>query len=465
MNNKKAVAPDYRESPMPMYQDIIATDAKTAPAFVRDYSEVEIDVPQVLKSRYTSRDFFDLEVKHMWSKVWQVACREEQIPEVGDCVLYDGPTGSFIIVRSSENEIKAHYNSCLHRGMKLCASDTSVRSLRCPFHGFTWNLDGTIKHVPAQWDFKHFASDELTLPHAKVEVWGGFVFINPDLEAKPLDQYLGHLPEHFAEWPRDKVYLATNIRKVIHSNWKACIEAFIEGFHVAELHSQGAAWAGDTSMQYDVWPGDDHVSRFMEPIGTPNDQLPAISEEKQLKDMYRMLTGSDELPEILPGTTLRSFIAGLNRENLSKSDGADYSHLSDAESLDAMQYSVFPNLVLFRSLLYPYAYRFVPLRNDPDKTVFDFMVFKPKPASGEVPETQHVNLEQEDLYSECGVFPEWLGEIYDQDAAGLMGLQEGLKAGGQDHIVLSNYQEVRIRHLHEVLARYLQAGGVDTAKL
>lgn len=459
-------APAYRESPLPMYQEIVSGDAKPAQPIFREYSEVDVDLPRIPRARYTDKAFYDLEVEHMWSKVWQVACREEQIPEVGDCVLYDGPAGALIIVRSAEDEIRAHYNTCLHRGMKLCASDTSVGAFRCPYHGFTWNLDGTIQRVPSRWDFRHVDNAELTLPQAKVAVWAGFVFVNHDLDAEPLEQYLGRMAGDFEGWMRRDGYLAINIRKVIRANWKACIEAFVEGFHVPELHAQGAAWAGDSSFQYDVWADEANVSRFLEPIGTPSEHIASPpDEDHRLQDMYRMITGKDEDAPVPPGTPLRSYIADVSRRMFSEFEGADFSGLSDAEALDGMQYSLFPNLVLFRNLLHPYAYRFVPVRGRPDLTVFDFMILKKKPADGPVPETQFIELAHEDLYADSGAFPAWLGEIYDQDAFGLAELQEGLNAGGRDYVIFSQYQEVRCRHIHQTLNAYLARGGVDTSKV
>jgi hypothetical protein len=141
---------------------------------------------------------------------------------------------------------------------------------------------------------------------------------------------------------------------------------------------------------------------------------------------------------------------------MSQLDGRDYGQMSDTEALDPAQYSIFPNIVIFRSLGFPYVYRFLPVRDDPHSTVFDFMIFRPKPGGGAaIPEPQRIELGPNDTYSKCGAFPPWLGLIYDQDSAGLAMLHEGLRGGGADQLILSKYQEVRIRHLHQTLTRYL----------
>jgi hypothetical protein len=345
--------------------------------------------------------------------------------------------------------------------MKLCAADTSVRQLRCPYHGFTWHLDGALAKVPAAWDFPQVRNDDFRLAEVRVGLWGGFVFINRDAAAAPLETYLANLPGHFANWPPGEVYLAVNIRKEIRANWKTCIEGFIESLHVAELHSQAAPFSGDSSTQYDVWPGNENISRFLEPSGIPSEEFPAQQSEQQIyAAMLRTMTGSDQAPTLPIGARARTVMAELSRSAASQADGRDYSRLSDAEALDPAQYSIFPNIVLFRSLSFPFLYRFLPARDDPHRTMFDFMIFRPKPNNGAaVPDVQRIDLGPDDTYSACGALPPWLGQIYDQDSSGLAMVQEGLRAGGPEEVIFARYQEVRIRHLHQTLMRYLNNPG------
>jgi nitrite reductase/ring-hydroxylating ferredoxin subunit len=450
-------SPEYRRSYQPMYQEIIAADTRPTPAIFREYSEVDIDMPRVPRARYVDKKFFDLEIERLWPRVWQLACREEQIPEIGDCLTYESPGASLLLVRGQENEIKAFYNTCRHRGMKLCAADTSVRELRCPYHGFTWNLDGTLAKVPSRWDFPQIRDNDFRLAEVRVERWGGFVFINRDANAPSLQSYLGNLPRHFADWPREDVYLATNVRKTIRANWKACIEGFVESFHIIELHSQAKEFAGDSSTQYDVWPGDENISRFLEPVGFQSDECPTkLSEHEIYSAMMRTVMGEAAVPSLPHGASARSVMAEMSRSGISKLDGRDYSQLSDTEALDPAQYSIFPNIVIFRSLGYPFLYRFLPVRDDPHSTVFEFMFFRPKPKDNSpIPEVKRVDLGEHDSYADCGALPPWQGLIYDQDSTGLAMLQDGLRAGAPDDLNLSRYQEVRIRHMQQTLMRYL----------
>lgn len=450
------IAPAYRDSSAPVYQEVIANDPVPAPAIFRDYSETDVPVTSVARDEYRSPAFAAQEREHVWSRVWQMACREEQIPEVGDVVVYESPGASIIVVRSDDDEIRAYYNSCRHRGMKLCAHDTSVNKLACPFHGFTWDLDGTLTHVPARWDFPGLRDDRMGLVQVKVGRWGGFVFINRAENPQPLEQFLGHLVPHFTDWSYDKLYLATIIRKPIDANWKTSVEAFLEAYHVPGIHAQAMPFGGESSTQYDVWPDDPHVSRFLEPTGITSDQHPRVLSEQEILDsLLQVVFASGDAVQLPDGDKARLFLAAGMRAEMGKLTGADYSGLSDTEAGDALQYYLFPNIVIFRSLPYPFVYRFLPHRDDPNRSTFEFMVFRPRLDDAAPPEVQIVELGEEGTFANSGVLPPWQGEIYDQDVDGLRQCQEGLRDGGDTDIIFSRYQEVRIRHLHQTLHRYL----------
>ncbi|MDA0338493.1 MAG: aromatic ring-hydroxylating dioxygenase subunit alpha, partial [Proteobacteria bacterium] len=193
------------------------------------------DIPY---ERYTSQEFFNLEIEKMWSKTWQWACRDEHIPEVGDNYVYDVGPYSILVVRHGEGpgDVKAYHNSCLHRGTQLKPSHSQGNSpkLRCPFHGWEWNLDGSINEIPCRWDFPKLTDEDVQLPEVNIGHWGGFFFINMDPDCMPLEEYLGVLPKHFANWPLENRYIRAHVQKTLPSNWKASQEAFVEAYHSLE---------------------------------------------------------------------------------------------------------------------------------------------------------------------------------------------------------------------------------------
>ena len=103
--------------------------------------------------RYISREFFDREIESLWPRAWQWACREEHLQEVGDTHVYDVGPYSVIVVRSGEDSIEAFLNSCTHRGTRILSAEGSgfSRNFTCPFHGWCWNLDGSIENIPGRW--------------------------------------------------------------------------------------------------------------------------------------------------------------------------------------------------------------------------------------------------------------------------------------------------------------------------
>ena len=205
--------------------------------------------------RYIDRKYHDLEKEKLWSKSWQMAAHEDDFPNVGDVVPYDIATMSFLIVRSGEDEYKAYYNACLHRGRKLRESrGASLDELRCPFHGWTWNLDGSLKQIPCAYDFSGLKREEESLPEVNVGRWGRFLFINPDPNCAPLEDHLGDLDSHFEVLPYEKRFKQAHVAKVVRANWKVVQEAFMESYHVLMTHPQIlTGGAHDLCTKYDAF--------------------------------------------------------------------------------------------------------------------------------------------------------------------------------------------------------------------
>ena len=141
----------------------------------------------VPKDRYVSRAFGDLEMERLWPRVWQVACRTEEIPEVGDYVEYLIGDQSILVVRSAPDAVQAFYNTCLHRGTRLAdgCGQFSDCEIRCRYHAWRYHLDGRIKEIVDREEFGPVPAD-LRLREVRAECWGGFVFINMDPDAPPL---------------------------------------------------------------------------------------------------------------------------------------------------------------------------------------------------------------------------------------------------------------------------------------
>jgi phenylpropionate dioxygenase-like ring-hydroxylating dioxygenase large terminal subunit len=460
--NNAAHAPGTARCPGPSTRELILGDSTPPPAalLIESYRfEGDEDVPY---AEFTSAEFAAAEHEHVWSRTWQWACRDEHIPEPGDYYVYDIGDRSALIVRGPDCSVRAFYNSCLHRGTQLKPPATAGSSpkLRCPFHGWTWSLDGELVDLPCEWDFPHVDRQQFQLPQIRTGHWGGFVFVNFDDLAPPLEEYLGVLPEHFASWNLADRYVEVHIRKRLPANWKASAEAFLEAYHILETHPQSIYTAGDANAQYDVFG--DHVSRFIHTIGTTSPHVPAHKRPDEPTILNMLMARKHpgmEVPEIPAGGRARDVYAGRVQQSLGEQYDNDFSHLSVTETIDSIEYFLFPNAFFFPGLQIPLCYRFRPDGPDPDRCLFEVLYLRPKPRSGTTPRpAQPVDLDVSDSYTTVPGLPKSLGAVLDQDTVNLAAQTRGFKASKKRGQTLGNYQEIRARHFQATVRRYIAEG-------
>ena len=373
---------------------------------------------------------------------------------------YDLGRFSFIITRVAEDKIKAYYNACLHRGTKLRPSGTEgfATQFKCVFHGWSWNLDGSMKNVVCDWDFPHVDKEKFSLPEAKVATMAGFVFINMDHDAPSLEEYFG--PEamsHFTAWGMEDRYIHCHVSKVIPANWKLTMEAFMEAYHVLETHPQVAVSNADANSQYDVFG--ENVDRFISCLGALSPHLKGRYTEQDILDQFTIgdssvLGGADRT--LKEGETARQRMADMMRDLFEKGTDTDLSDVSDAELLDCFSYTVFPNLFLFAGISLPMVYRFRPVTDDHRKCLYEVFFLRPVPKSGERPEpATPTHLEPHQSFTEAEGMDPGFGAILDQDTENLLLEQEGIEASAKPGLTLGNYQEIRVRHFEQTVEKYI----------
>ena len=431
------------------YQDLLDADSREVPDFLREESARVFPPAKVPVARYTSQTFHELEVEKLWKRVWQMACREEDIPKVGDHVLYEIADVSLIIVRSSEHEIRALHNTCLHRGRALRDEDGSVDSFRCPFHGWRWKLDGELAEIPCGWDFPHVDPKAYGLPQAKVGTWGGFVFVNLDPDASSLEAHLGDLPKHFERYPLEERAKKVHVAKILGCNWKVAQEAFMEAYHVVATHPQLLAGIGDANSQYDAW---DTFSRALTPNMTPSPHLDWEPSEQEMLDS--MSTRSLDAPPsmlVAPGKTARQTLADMARVQLAPLV-PDVHQLTDAELADSLYYTLFPNFHPWGAFN-RVVYRFRPYRNDVHRCVMEVMYLEP--FRGKRPPAAKIHWLRED--QDWTQAPElgFLSRVFNQDTFNLPRVQDGLRKASHEEVTFATYQETKVRHFHALLDEHL----------
>ncbi|MNF76738.1 Naphthalene 1,2-dioxygenase subunit alpha [compost metagenome] len=375
--------------------------------------------------------------------------------EPGSVVVYENAGRSYLLTRQQDGSVRAFHNVCLHRGRKLRTANGRVGEFRCPYHAFTWKTDGSLKQIPCRWDFKHLEKQDMSLPEAQVGRWGGYIFIKEAEGGLSLEDFLAPLPDHFVRWHHERRYTSAWAGKVVAANWKAAAEAFMEAFHVIATHPQIMPFTGDANSKYNLYG--DHVNVAITPFGTSSPHLDGSRLEEQdvmnafLKYNGRVVPegGVIEVPE---GHSARRAMGDFNRRRFGDLAGMDLDHVSDAEVQDALTYNVFPNFSPWGGFSPAVVYRWRPWP-DQDHTLMEVRVLTTVPAGQAMPASVPMRQlgEDEPWAVALGV----LGSILDQDMGNLPHVQAGMKVSKNKQLHLGNYQEVRIRHFHQTLDKYL----------
>src|SRR3954467_9649721 len=153
-----------------------------------------MDLPdRVPKERYFDADFYRLEAEQLWPRVWQMACRLEEIPTAHDFAEYEFLDQSVIVVRTEDGAVRAFQNACRHRGVRVAEGRGRCESgFTCPFHGWCYAPDGTNTAVTRRKTFAehNLEPTELDLVPVRCETWGGCAWVNLDETAPPLREYM-----------------------------------------------------------------------------------------------------------------------------------------------------------------------------------------------------------------------------------------------------------------------------------
>ena len=444
-------------------QDLLNRDSRRVPDYLFAQSYEFLGDEDIPYARYTSPAFFKREIEQMWPRVWQWACREEHIPEPGDYYVYDIGPYSVIIQRTEAGKIKAFRNSCMHRGTQLkpSFSDGSANQIRCPYHGWSWDLDGNLKSFPCEWDFPHVDPAKFRLAEVQADTWGGFVFVNLDLNAIPLREYLDPLPDHIDSSIFADRYVAMHVQKELDCNWKIASEAFLEAYHVMETHSQLMRAHGDANTQYDIYG--DHVNRLINVAGVPSMFHKEELSEQEILDFFLVGDRSDvgDKLTVQEGGSARQVMAQFFRELVEEQTGSNLSDTCDSEIVDSIAYFVFPNQQFFSGISFPIVYRFRPLGMDHNRALFDLLIMKPRPKDGAAFETaEPVRISVQQSYTEVPGMDPTVGHVFDQDTGNMAAAQKGAMTAAIKGATLANYQEIRIRHMHRTLDKYLAGKSV-----
>ena len=456
MTEKKNIA----DKPAETYQDIIGNDPSGAPAFLAHAHSPDIGTEAIEAERYWCADFFKKENAFLWPRVWQMACLLDDIPEIGDCYHYEIAERSLIIVNTQQG-IRAYFNSCLHRGRKLITTHCKKKEFVCPFHAITWSLDGQVTHNPIAWDLPQWNDENSRLPQARVATWGGFIFICMDDQAPDFDTVAGPMIEHFKPYDWDNRYCAWWYEKRIKANWKIAQETFMESHHSQTTHPQLLSSIADINSQYDFLNA--YISRHISAGATASPTMdPYPDEHEKVRLMQKRgdhrVAGIDlnKLPENL---SARSHLGDHSRKALTEALGKDLSGAKDAEVLDYLLYTAFPNMAFWAGYGPKLVYRWRPDHNDPESSFMDIMWMEQLKEGQERPApARKVKLDYDDKIASQTAGADSLKMVFDQDFSNIPHIQTGMKSSQSGQIHFTDYTERRIRFLHQFIDRFIESG-------
>jgi glycine betaine catabolism A len=208
---------------------------------------------QTLPSSWYHRDdIFALEKERIFCREWLCVAREEELPAAGDFRVLDVVGESIILVRNRQGALRAFYNVCRHRGSRLCRTDEAApvgmavhggviaaRSILCPYHQWSYDLDGHLVAAPHLANVPGFDKSAISLYPVGLECWGGFIFLNlTPAGLAPFEAQLGEIPQRIQRYPLAGLRIGHSITYPVAANWKAICENYNECYHCGGVHPE-----------------------------------------------------------------------------------------------------------------------------------------------------------------------------------------------------------------------------------
>lgn len=206
---------------------------------------------------YTSEEIFARETDRIFQRNWLCVCRTAEISESGDYRLFEVGNECLIIVRDRQGEVRAHHNVCRHRGTRLlehaCGSGETM--IRCPYHGWNYDLSGTLIAAPNMLDVEGFDRSDYGLVSVSVAEWEGFVFVNLDPAATPLDNAFAPILNRFQPWRLSELVSVARHEYEVRANWKLLFQNYNECYHCPRIHPRLNAMSAAATAVNDVEAG------------------------------------------------------------------------------------------------------------------------------------------------------------------------------------------------------------------
>ena len=195
---------------------------------------------------YLSPELFARERERIFCREWLCVGREEELAAPGDYVVKDVAGESILLVRTKRGRLAGHYNVCRHRGSQLVPEGSSgsfTGGIRCPYHSWTYTLEGELRTAPYLEESDGLARGALSLHPVGVDCWGGFVFVHltpaeAEQRGHTLARQLGAVPDRLRRYPLAELRVARRLVYEVQANWKVMLENYNECYHCGPVHPE-----------------------------------------------------------------------------------------------------------------------------------------------------------------------------------------------------------------------------------
>ncbi len=414
-------------------------------------------VDRAPKQRYFDPDFFRLEAEQLWPRVWQMACRLEEIPQAHDFVEYEILDQSVIVVRQADMSVRAFQNTCRHRGVRIVSGRGTCESgFVCPFHGWCYGADGGNTYIPQARTFEpqNLETNDINLTPVRCEVWGGCAWINFDTDAPPLRQCIEPIASVLDAWKVESLRTEWWYACRLPVNWKLAEAAFQEQYHVLEAHPQlriPRRFPPKDAAKFDPRVFVDGELEYLHKMSDGMAGMVHANDVKIAEAMRNIKLPLD--PDVAIPTWHRALNDAVTRAH--RDAGADIPDLNGLETrgLNEPMGYVFPHYFVLPMYSSASSYRFRPL--GPEETLMEIWSLTRYP-EGEVRDkpTPPEVWEYDD--------PRWPA-IPAQDFSNMPRQQKGLHNAGFEFMRLSPTAEGHLSNFERTIDGYL--AGLPHAKL
>ena len=419
----------------------------------------------ISQERYYDPDFMKQEWQYLWTRIWHIAGREQQLQVAGDYIVHDFMRESVMIVRQRDGSLKGFYNACGHRAARLVWGNSSQDSFFCPYHGWRWGLSGVLEACPDQDDFPQGDPvGKATLVEVRVGTWAGLVWYTMDDDAPDLLKYLEPTPELYKGHQFEKTVRVHWIRVELDANWKFWSDNFNESYHTRTVHPQVPPIIDQDhfTSRYEMFPmGHNRIVQMGRP--SLRDRLP----EGQPHPFDEQLRAWDIDPDGYPDFDTKAMQGWLDlkaaKRKLWKEKGfLHYENLSDEDLTESPFGVLFPNVAIAPGADSFLVWRWEPHPTDPEKCFFDqwTMAYPVEGMEGFVNRTARTTMELKEAELDFRVYGDGssVQDLSDQVVFQDWKLTQGQRIGWRSRGYQEPYfaaQETRVHRFHEVLNDYL----------